>query len=139
MANFTIKAREFRTNKIDLFKQLQIEKRIALVFPAFAGARAVVEQDPIIAAGYITNALHRLPDDDMIFVINECLAAVQVRQATDMWVDLKTRGANSLQFSDIELEDLHLIVAYVLVENFAPFIAALPSLISSILGLIKKQ
>lgn len=138
MADFTIKGRSYRSGKIDLIKQFHIQRRLGVIYPAFAAAKAVMAVDKIVAAGYITNAMVRLSDADWDFVIDECLAVVKVEQAATLWVDLKTRGAPTLQFADITLEDLNLIVFNVLFEHFAPFIDALPSLISAITSSSKK-
>ena len=68
MAQFTIKGKVYRSEKIDLFKQIQIEKRIGMVYPALAAARAIYEFDPVVALGYVTTAMNRMSDDDLVFV-----------------------------------------------------------------------
>ena len=81
--------------------------------------------------GFVTNALMRLSDEDWDFVIDACLDLVKVQQA-NMWVPIKTVGAKTMQFADFTLADLDIIIFNVLYEHFAPFIDALPSLISAV-------
>ena len=136
MAEFTIKGRAYRSGKMDLRKSFFVRNRIAVVYPAFAGAKAVMGSDPILAAGYITSAMRRLSDEDWAYVIDACLDLVQVQQGS-MMVPIKTQGASTLQFADMTLDDVDLIVFNVLFEHYAPFIGALPSLISAIMDKVK--
>lgn len=139
MAKFTIKGNVYSSGKIDLFKQLQLEKRIGPVYPALAAAKAVSNADPMVGLGYVTSSFNRMSDEDLLFVVNECLAVVQVQQGEGLWVQIKTPGSQSLQFDDLTLSDIHLIVFYVLKETFEPFIAALPDLVSVVTETIKSQ
>ena len=137
MADFKIKERAFRSGRIELRKQFHVQRRLGVVYPAFAGAKAVMNADPIMAASYITNAMMRLSDEDWDFVIDACLDVVAVYQGGDLWVPVKTVGAKTMQFSDLGLVDLNMIVFNVIYENFAPFIDALPSLVSAITDKVK--
>jgi hypothetical protein len=137
MAEFSLKNMVFRSGRMELRKQFHVQRRIGIVYPAFAAAKAIIEGDaitgPPVAINYITNAMLRLNDADWDFVIDACLDLVHVQQG-QLWVPLKTQGTNTLQFNDLGLDDLNLIIFNVLYEHFAPFIAALPSLVSAITG-----
>lgn len=137
MAEFSVKNVPFRTSKMDLRKQFHIQRRIALIYPGLLGAKAVMETDPLLAVGYVSTSLNRLGDDDWDFVMDACLETVQVMQAQNMWVNLKTSGARTLQF-DLTLADLDLIIFHVLFDTLGPFIDALPSLRSEISSLLQK-
>lgn len=137
MADFAVNGVQFRSAKMDLRKQFHVQRRIALIYPALLGAKAVMESDPLLAVGYVSTAINRLGDEDWDFILNACLEVVQVQQAATLWVNIKTAGADTLQFNNLTLADLDLIVFNVLFENLGPFIDALPSLSSAISSLLK--
>lgn len=139
MVDFTINGRTFRSSKMELRKQFHVHRRIALIYPAFLGARAVMDNDPLLAVGYISSAVNRLNDGDWDFIMDACLDVVKVQQAENLWVDVKTKGTSLLQFQDITLTDLDLVMLYVIEENLGPFIDALPSLTSIAKALFNKS
>lgn len=137
MADFTVNGIACKSGKMDLWAQMHVQRRIAVAYPALAGAVKIFKADPILASGYVTQALSRLSNEDWDFIVNNSLDQVQVLQK-EHWVPLKTKGQNTLQFPNIALPDLYLIIFNVLFDHYAPFIDALPSLVSAVMDLLKK-
>ena len=132
MADFKMGPYVCRSGRMDLFKQFHVQRRISIIYPAFAGAKAVYKTDPIIAMSYITSAMMRLSDADWDFVLHACLDVVQVQQG-NAWCPIKTSGTTQLQYADLQLANLNMLLYHVIYEHFAPFIDALPLMASTIL------
>lgn len=122
-----IGSRDYRLTKLDPFKQFQLLRRMGSLLPAIMGAVKV--PDKIMGAGFISNAISQLSDENSDFVINTCLRACQLKQGT-VWADVMNAN-NSLMFKELELPDILEIVWRVLEFNFRPFI---PDLLARVSG-----
>lgn len=124
----TIGTRNFRSTKMDPFKQFHVLRRMGSLFPSLAGAIRV--EDKMLAAGYIMAALSRLADDDANFIINSCLATCKIQQGS-LWADV-IDGSGNLMFQDMQLPDIMELVWKVLKDNYAPFMKDLLSKVSGL-------
>lgn len=125
MAEFSVGGQNYKSSKLDVFKQFDIAKRLAPVMSAVAEiARAGdVEVEELVVK--IAPVISALPDADTHYIFNSCLDVTQ-RQQGDRWARVRAPGSGGLMFQDIGLPELMQITFNVLKEHFAGFFAVLP-------------
>lgn len=147
MTEFEINGVQYRSGKLDTFKQLHVSRKIAplvpKVLPAFAAiaqakrsegavlgdaldeARKLGVQDIDLIAKAIepvTNVLAEMSDADVEYLFATCLVVVQRKQGKD-WAPIWRNDA--LMFDDIELPQMTQIAMKVIWDNLGPFIQGL--------------
>lgn len=150
MIEFEINGVQYRSGKLDTFKQLHISRKIAplvpKVLPAFAaiaqakradGAEGAVLGDALDEARKlgvqdidliakaiepVTNVMAEMSDADVEYLFANCLAVVQRKQGKD-WAPIWRNEA--LMFDDIELPQMTQIAMKVIWDNLGPFISGL--------------
>lgn len=146
MIYFEINGQEYRSAKLDTFKQLHVSRKIGplvpKLFPAFAslsklkktlaGGETVEGHEREIDLGeieIISKALQPVLDvmaeaseRDVEYVFANCLAVVQRKQGKD-WQYVWRNDA--LMFDDIELPVMTQIAMKVIWDNLGPFISGL--------------
>lgn len=118
----TVGGVNYRSVKMDAFKQFHVIRRMGPLFPNIAGFLTEAKKedsDKMLQAGYIAAALGRLSDPDANFILNNCLATCQRQQGT-VWANL-TDASGSLMFSDLSMPDMLELVWKVLEDNYGPF------------------
>lgn len=137
MTEFEINGVQYRSGKLDTFKQLHVSRKIAplvpKVLPAFAaiaqanrpaGAALGVANIDLIAKAIdpVTNVMAEMSDADVEYLFANCLAVVQRKQGKD-WAPIWRNEA--LMFDDIELPQMTQIAMKVIWDNLGPFIQGL--------------
>lgn len=150
MTEFEIKGVQYRSGKLDTFKQLHVSRKIVpivpKVLPAFAALAKLkqgeekqhadfgdaiesvkklgIEDIDLIAKSIepMTTVMSEMSEQDVEYVFAHCLAVVQRRQGRD-WAAIWRNDA--LMFEDIELPVMTQIVMKVIWDNLGPFIRGL--------------
>ncbi|WP_250512699.1 phage tail assembly chaperone [Caballeronia sp. INDeC2] len=147
MTEFEINGVQYRSGKLDTFKQLHVSRKIAplvpRVLPAFAAIAQVKREDGAIigdaldearklgvkdidliakAIEPVTNVMADMSDADVEYLFANCLTVVQRKQGKD-WAPIWRNDA--LMFDDIELPQMTQIAMKVIWDNLGPFIQGL--------------
>src|SRR6185312_6619357 len=123
MAEFEIDGVKYQSDKLPLFTQFHVLRRMGSLFSSIVGAGAVRDKDPLLAIGYIATAVSKLSEDDANYVLKNCLSVVKKLQGA-VWAPLMSATGN-LMFNDLSLPNMLEIAQKVLEDNFGPFIDAL--------------
>jgi hypothetical protein len=133
MVEFEIDGVQYRSGKLDTFKQLHVSRKIAplvpKLLPAFGSIAQRQKELGVDDIGVIAQALQPVADvlsdmseQDVEYIFSNCLAVVQRKQGKD-WVHVWRNGA--LMFDDIELPVMTQIAMKVIWDNIGPFISGL--------------
>lgn len=133
MVEFEINGVQYRSGKLDTFKQLHLSRKIApvvpKVLPAFAAIarrkKANADDDiDVIAEALqpVADALAQMSEQDVEYVLNNCLSVVQRRQGKD-WA--RVWSGDTLMFDDIDLPTMLQISMKVIWDNLGAFISGL--------------
>lgn len=136
MTEFTINGIEYRSGKLDTFKQLHVSRKIAPlvpkllpVFVAFKQGKKPNDEMAIDDLGLVaqaiqpvTDVLAEMSDQDVEFVFDSCLSAVHRRQGRD-WQPIWRNGV--LMFDDIEMPLMIQLTLKVIWDNLGGFIRGL--------------
>lgn len=150
MTEFEINGVQYRSGKLDTFKQLHVSRKIAplvpKVLPAFAsialarkdGAaqeatvgnaiddakKLKIEDIDLIAKslGPVMDLMAGMSDSDVEYIFGNCLSVVQRKQGKD-WQHIWRNGA--MMFDDIDLPVMTQIAMKVIWDNLGPFISGL--------------
>ena len=120
---FTIKDKTFDSGRLNAFQQLHVVRRLAPVterLVALAGSAG----DPEAFLGPLARTVGELPDADVDYILNACLAVTQIRQDTGGFARLRVNG---VVMFPLDLTMLLGIAAHVLKDNLSGFFADLPS------------
>ncbi|MFG1429178.1 phage tail assembly chaperone [Roseixanthobacter glucoisosaccharinicivorans] len=134
---FKVGAHNYRSSKLDAFKQLHVARRIAPVLgelaPAMkalmsaAGKRSADQADAISAVLPLTRAIAAMPEEDCNYVLAACLSVVEREVGNVGWQRVWNQQAQALQYQDIEAPEMIMLAANVIGENLSNFMRALPS------------
>jgi hypothetical protein len=131
MVEFEINGAQYRSGKLDTFKQLHVSRKIAPLVPKLLPAFAEIAKnrsgsdDIAMIAGAlqpVADVMANMSEDDVEYIFANCLAAVQIKQGKD-WVYIWRNG--SLMFEDIDLAGMTQITMKVIWDNLGPFIQGL--------------
>ncbi|OYW34860.1 MAG: hypothetical protein B7Z41_00825 [Rhizobiales bacterium 12-66-7] len=135
---FKVGAHNYRSSKLDAFKQLHVARRIAPVLGELApamkalmgaasGKKAGVPLDAISAVLPLTKAIAAMPEEDCNYVLAACLSVVEREVGNVGWQRVWNQQAQALQYQDIEAPEMIMLAANVIGENLSNFMRALPS------------
>lgn len=137
MIEFEIDGVQYRSGKLDTFKQLHVSRKIAPLVPKLLPAFAAIAQRQkaigkglsaddvgIIAQAIqpVADVMSEMSEQDVEYVFGNCLAVVQRKQGKD-WAYVWRN--DSLMFDDIELPTMTQIAMKVVWDNLGPFIQGL--------------
>lgn len=139
MSEIQIGDHVYRLGKLNAFAQFHIARRLAPVLgslgaaavslpSAMDGAVAVGESDTLSVLGPIADAVSKMSDVDVDYVLNTCLS-VCARQQGAQWARVQAPGGG-LMFQDIDLSALMQLAFAVIRENLGNFFPAAPVLAS---------
>ena len=145
---FTISTHVYRAGKLNAFDQLYVIKRLTPMLGKLAslagsnikltkgadGKATDLDGDITTIITPLTEAITALPDADMDFVINTCLAACERKQPGGGWAPVRKGEATMYEVS---LSAMLTITYRVVRNNLSDFLADLPSL-SILEGLVGK-
>jgi hypothetical protein len=133
MAELEVEGRQYRTGKLNAFKQFHLMRKL---LPLFSGMGESLSQMPAtVGSGEgqfwhslspIAQAVADMSDDDSEWIIKTCLAAVTVFNGRN-WVPVAT-PTGELMFEDIDLSQMLQLAFGVIQENLGNFFpGALPN------------
>lgn len=120
---FEISGNNYRSGKLDAFKQFHVSRRLAPVLSGLAIAANGSEADFSAFLQPIAEAVAQMPDADCDYILHTCLGVVQ-RQQGNAWANIYAQGAKTLMFDDIDLAAMLQIAAKVIQDNLAGFFSA---------------
>jgi len=130
MLEFDISGNHYRSGKLGALQQLHVSRRITPLLPKLLPAASLVSRTPdaiknidLLAAAFgpVVDVFSQLPDDDVDFVIGNCLSVVTRRQG-NTWVATWNVASKSPMFDDIDMVILLQIAVKVIWDNLGPFI-----------------
>lgn len=122
--DFKIGSTDFRAEKLDLFVQFHVLRRLGGFYPNVLEALKTWKHDQVMSLGFISIALSRLPEDDANYIIRNCLAVVKVHQGDHVMAPIVAANG-SVMFKELDLETMLHITWKVLEDNLGPFMRAL--------------
>lgn len=143
MLEFEINGKTYRAAKMNALEQLKVAKRFAPVLGAMSGLFELLkhidfenldlektkvadidfEQFKPVFKDFCL-AIGELSDKSTEYIIDTCLAVVDIKQTGGAWARLRK---NDITMFELELDELLRIVFQVLRHNLAGFSRALPS------------
>lgn len=122
---------EYRIDKLPALTQLHVSRRILPALVA-TGIRATElaklpdDEDPGFAhlMEPAVKIMGIMSDEDVDYVLFNCLSAVRRKQGTDRWAPIV--NGKHLIFQDIEMPSMIRLAAAVIQENLGGFFALLP-------------
>lgn len=144
---FEINGQQYRSGKLDAFKQFHVARRLA---PLLSGVSSVLngsglpDPEPPRAEGEaakaevpaapdkkdfvdflepMADALAHMPDADCDYILFTCLGVVQ-RQQGNGWAKVVAQGTRSMMFDDIDMGVMINITMKVIQENIGGFFSA---------------
>lgn len=129
---FSVGGHDYSVGRLDAKRQFHIVRRMLPLFSgildALKGGGVESVTDAAAIKGLI-DASGSIPDDQLDYVIDNCLAVVE-RADGATWAKITTAlpsGGRDLMYKDIDLVAMMTIVFYVLKRNLSGFFDALPS------------
>jgi hypothetical protein len=104
----------YSIEKLNAFEQLHIARRLAPMLASLAGA-----EDEGGALPAIADTLSKMSDDDVNYIVNNCLKACKRKQEGKGYAKVMVSGA--LMFADIDLTAMLALVQAVVEENLGSF------------------
>lgn len=146
---FTIGSVVYQTRKLDAFKQLHIVRRLTPCLGALASladnkARLTHDADGKVTGvdgdigevmRPLADAITSLKDEDVEYILNACLEAVERRQGSG-WAKMRVNGVT--MFEGLTLPAMLAIAYHVIRDNLTDFFGDLPSL-SGLEGFLKAK
>jgi hypothetical protein len=117
--DFEIGGNEYRSGKMDTFKQFHVSRRLVPAFGSFIGA---VGEKPDFAELMqpVMHAIASMTDADCDFILDACLSVVKRRQK-DAWAPIYAGANQALMFDDIDMSVMLQIASKVIQDNLAGF------------------
>ncbi|NII73263.1 hypothetical protein FHW84_001832 [Dyella sp. SG562] len=115
MAEFEVKGQQYRSGKLDAFKQFHVSRRLVPVMSSMAGQSSM---DGFVKS--ISNAIAGMSDGDCDYILNTALSVVQ-RQQGQSWAKVFDDRSRSLMFDDIDMGAMIAIAQNVLQDNLTDF------------------
>ena len=124
--DFEIAGQQYRSGKMDAFRQFHVSRRIAPVLSGLAAGAAGLsgaEPDQEFAAFLqpLVTGIASMSDADCDYVLHACLGVVK-RQQGNAWAPIFIAQGNSLMFDDIDLSVMLQIASRVIQDNLGNFI-----------------
>lgn len=137
---FTHNGHTYRAGRLNAKQQLHVLRRLAPLFSglmesgALARAKGVKKPEDIMAGltgddvsgifKALGDAVATLPDADVDYVLDTCLAGVERQQAGGGWA--KVMSAGQLMFQDLDMAGMLQITWQVIQHNLTGFFGMLP-------------
>lgn len=134
MSEFTVNGREYRTTKLNAFKQFHIARRILPLIaklPEMMGMtlnQCLTDADALknvatknmnaIRLDVIAEALSELKNEDVDYVMSTCCDAVKVKQDTG-WTWVRFKGQMMINF--VGMQELMSFAVHVIKDNLSDF------------------
>lgn len=131
---FSIKNKEFKADKLNVFDQLKVARKLAPLIGDFFSQTGINELlklknneegmqekalTKVIPA--ITKYISCLGDEDVNDIVYPCLAVVKIKQ-NNIYSPIFDKKAQALMFDNISMCDMLTIVIYVIKDSLANFL-----------------
>jgi len=126
---FTIKEHEYSAGKISAKQQFHIVRRLLPFFEGFVQGGNVNTESMDVSLGAFLKVAGTMPDEPLDYIIDNCISVVK-RKDGNVWAAISTQlwnGKSALQYEDIDMTALLMIVFNVIKRNLSGFFDALPS------------
>lgn len=121
-----IKGKKYRVGEIPAMKQFHVLRRLAGVLGGLGDlAKLGPDMDPFAALEPLAEGVSKMSDQDAEYVINTCLAAVEMEQASGGWAKVVSKGR--LMFENMGMMTMLRLTMEVLKHNLSDFFGDLPS------------
>lgn len=102
----------YQIGKMNVFTQLHVSRRLA---PAFIEAKVSDKPELLV----IAEAIAKMNDDDMNFIVNSCLAVCQ-RKEGEGWQKVQS-APGTIQYQDIQLDNVIKLCVETIKDNLGSF------------------
>lgn len=116
--------KRYRAKTLPARRQFHMVRRLASVLSGLAKMKDLALADPMAALEPLAQGIASLSDADADYVIDGCLAVVELKQPAGGWAPVMVNGR--LMFEDMDMTTMLRLTWAVLQENLAGFFAALP-------------
>ena len=122
----------YSIGRMDAMKELHVSRRLAPLMAGFgASAFSLVQQGKetiddgamLQVFGPVVDALSKMKDDDVEYIIRTCLAVVK-RKEGERWVPVQ--NGTQLQYQDITMQGMMRLTIEVIQERLGGFFGLLP-------------
>jgi hypothetical protein len=120
---FEIKGQQYRSGKLDAFKQFHVSRRLAPVLSGMASLAESPQTDFTELLQPVAEAIAHMPDSDCDYILQTCLSVVQ-RQQGNAWANVYAPNTKALMFDDVDLSTMLQIAVKVIQDNLAGFFSA---------------
>lgn len=124
---FERNGKKYRVGRLPAMKQFHILRRLVGVMGGLTGlasAQGAGKLDPFAALEPLAEGLASMPDEDAEYVINGCLAVVELEQSAGGWSKVVQKGV--LMFEDLDMPTMLFLAWKVLQHNLSDFFGDLP-------------
>lgn len=121
---FDLNGRTYRVGKMNAFTQGHVLRRLLPLVSAFGGSESLKTasaEDLFARLGPGLEAFARLPDPDVDFIVNACLAVVEAKIEGDRGWTKVSAGPGRLMFEDIDAMAMYVLAGRVLQHNLESF------------------
>jgi len=119
--DFNINDKNYRSGKMDAFKQLHVSRRL---IPVLSGLAAASQSDggakdlsKMIVP--LASAIASMPDADCDYILHACLSVVKIEQGTNKWAPIFVNG--QMMFAEVDLAVMIQIAVKVIQDNLSGF------------------
>jgi hypothetical protein len=118
----------YRFRKMNAFDQLHVMRRLA---PLISKLGKLSDLTMDSAFGPIASAMSEMPDSDVNYILEKCLAVVDRRLPDGSWMRVWNKDARQMQFEDLQLSDMLQLTGRAISENVGGFLGGSPALSSA--------
>lgn len=122
MSDIEINGNLYRIGHMDARKQFHVSRRLAPLLAGLGSALADKKSDLAATFQPIAEALSKMSNEDMDYVLDNCLAVVS-RQQGNQFAPVMSRGGG-MMFEDIDLPTMMQLAIAVIRENLGGFFSA---------------
>lgn len=126
---FTIKENTFKADKLNIFEQFKVARKLSPLIGEFFSKMEVRglskisgNNEEILKAilPVITQYIAELPDNDVNEIIYPCLSVVKIKQGST-YSAIFNKQSKTMMFDDISMFDMLTIVYYVIKDSLGNF------------------
>ncbi|WP_343724939.1 phage tail assembly chaperone [Herbaspirillum huttiense] len=126
MSEIKIGDHTYRIGRLDARKQFHVARRLAPVLAGLSGGAAKAGASLVAQLMPIADALSKMADEDVDYVLDSCLAVCQRAQQGGQFAAV-TVPSGGLMFQDIDMAQMIQLTVAVIQGNMAGFFAAAPA------------
>ena len=124
--DITIAGNNYKTTKLDAFKQFHVSRRLAPALWALAGAASSDkggDDSALMALEPVARAVSQMSDEDSEYVLKACLSVCN-REQNGGWAKVMN-GNGQMMFQDIDMPAMMQLTFAVIQDNLGNFMQGL--------------